>query len=276
MSLALAVPKPSFLEPLKSTGRSSSLPSLYRRYLSTLRHVKGWYEGDIWSAGDAAAASIGKVRHMHLAISHQLSSRRCPVTGATYLSQLDMAVAQFAFVGLVVLYPRQLGLFVSESDLECVLHFWRCVGYKLGVADVYNLCSDSYQETFRVCLEVQEKVIKPGLVNAWREGVAMSRDIIGAVRVLVVFLSYEGMMAYGARHIGLQFNTKLSLYGWWSYCLIWLTFNLLLRYRAFRTMFNCLLEATIRRGTKRGRYLQKQLESRESEAKVMQFSYANR
>lgn len=276
VGLAMVVTKPSLLEPLTNTGRSSNLPSLYRRYLSTLRHVKCWYEGDIWSTGGAAAASINKVRQMHSAVSGQLSSRRCPVTGGAYLSQLDMAVTQFAFIGLVVLYPHQLGLFVTEGDLECVLHFWRCVGYKLGMADAYNLCSGSYQETFRVCLEMQEELIKPGLVNASREGAAMSRDIIGAVRVLVIFLSYEGMMAYWARHIGLEFNTTLSLYDWWSYCLIWLTFNLLLRYRSFRNMFNWLLRVAIRRGTKFGSYLQKQLEARETGSKRMYLSYAYR
>ncbi|XP_077494065.1 uncharacterized protein LOC144104761 [Amblyomma americanum] len=276
VGLAMVVTKPSLLEPLASTGRSSNLPSLYRRYLSTLRHVKCWYEGDIWKANDAAAISIGKVRQMHRDVSAHLRNRRCPVTGGAYLSQLDMAVTQFAFIGLVVLYPRQLGLFVSERDLECVLHFWRCVGYKLGVADSYNLCAGSYRETLRVCLDMQEKLIKPGLVSASREGAAMSRDIINAVRVLVIFLSYEGMMAYWARQVGLQFNAALSLYDWWSYCLIWLTFNLLLRYRTFRNLFNWLLRVAIRRGTKWGSYLQKQLEVQELHSKGMNLGYAYR
>ncbi|KAH6924846.1 hypothetical protein HPB50_025723 [Hyalomma asiaticum] len=219
VGLAMVVTKPSILEPLASTGRSSTLSSLYRRYLSTLRHVKCWYEGDIWCPDDAAALSIARVRQMHREVSGQLRNRRCPVTGAAYLSQLDMAVTQFAFVGLVVLYPRQLGLFLSEPELECVLHFWRCVGYKLGMADSYNLCSGSYRETFDACLDMQEKLIKPGLVNASPEASAMSKDIISAVRVLVIFLSYEGMMAYWARQVGLDFNAALSLYDWWSYCL---------------------------------------------------------
>ncbi|KAH7939027.1 hypothetical protein HPB52_005024 [Rhipicephalus sanguineus] len=269
VGLAMVVTKPSILEPLASTGRSSTLSSLYRRYLSTLRHVKCWYEGDIWSPDDAAALSIARVRQMHREVSGQLRNRRCPVTGATYLSQLDMAVTQFAFVGLVVLHP-------SEYELECVLHFWRCVGYKLGMTDAYNLCSGSYRETFDVCLDMQEKLIKPGLVNASREASAMSKDIISAVRVLVIFLSYEGMMAYWARQVGLDFNAALSLYDWWSYCLIWLTFNLLLRYRTFRNMFNWLLRVAIRRGTKWGGYLQKQLEAQELHAKGMHLSYAYR
>lgn len=276
VGLAMVVTRPSILEPLVSTGRSSTLSALYRRYLSTLRHVKCWYEGDIWSPDDAAALSIARVRQMHREVSGQLRNRRCPVTGATYLSQLDMAVTQFAFVGLVVLHPRQLGLFLSEFELECVLHFWRCVGYKLGMTDAYNLCSGSYRETFDVCLEMQEKLVKPGLVKASPEASAMSKDIISAVRVLVIFLSYEGMMAYWARQVGLDFNAALSLYDWWSYCLIWLTFNLLLRYRTFRNMFNWLLRVAIRRGTKWGGYLQKQLEAQELHAKGMPLSYAYR
>ncbi|KAH8030185.1 hypothetical protein HPB51_006617 [Rhipicephalus microplus] len=238
VGLAMVVTRPSILEPLVSTGRSSTLSALYRRYLSTLRHVKCWYEGDIWSPDDAAALSIARVRQMHREVSGQLRNRRCPVTGATYLSQLDMAVTQFAFVGLVVLHPRQLGPLPQRVRARV-----------------------------RSPL-LEEKLVKPGLVKASPEASAMSKDIISAVRVLVIFLSYEGMMAYWARQVGLDFNAALSLYDWWSYCLIWLTFNLLLRYRTFRNMFNWLLRVAIRRGTKWGGYLQKQLEAQELHARV--------
>lgn len=276
VGLAMVVTNQSILDPLVFTGHSNSLPSLYRRYLSTLRHVKTWYEGDIWKPGDPAHTSISKVRQMHRNVAGQLKGHTCPVTNARYLSQLDMAVTQFAFMGLAVLYPRQLGLFLDEGDLECVIHFWRTVGYKLGVADCYNLCSGSYDETFRICFEMQETVIKPGLVNPSPQGATMSKNIICAVRVLVIFLSYEGMMAFWARQIGLNFNATLSLYDWWSYSLIWFAFNVLLKYDYWRGMFNWLLRIAIRRGTKFGGYFQKQLELQEITSKALRLSYAYR
>lgn len=276
VGLAMVVANQSILDPLVLTGRSSSLPSLYRRYLSTLRHVKTWYEGDIWKPGDPAHTSIQKVRQMHAHVTLQLKDKVCPVSNARYLSQLDMAVTQFAFMGLVVLHPRQLGLFLGERDLECVLHFWRNVGYKLGIADCYNLCSGNYQESFRICFQMQESIIKPGLVNASSSGAAMSRNIISAVRVLVIFLSYEGMMTFWAKQIGLHFNATMSLYDWWSYSLIWVTFNVLLRYHSCRNLFNWLLRLAIRRGTKWGDYFQEQLQVQEMESKGLRLSDAYR
>lgn len=276
VGLAMVVTRNSILDPLVYTGHSNSLASLYRRYLSTLRHVKSWYEGDIWKPGDPAHTSISKVRQMHRHVAGQLEGRTCPVTNARYLSQLDMAITQFAFMGLSVLYPRQLGLFLAERDLECVIHFWRTVGYKLGIADCYNLCSGNYEETFQICFEMQETLIKPALVNPSPQGATMSKNIICAVRVLVIFLSYEGMMAFWARQIGLNFNATLSLYDWWSYSLIWFTFNVLLRYNYWRGMFNWLLRLAIRRGTKFGGYFQKQLELQEITSKALRLSYAYR
>lgn len=272
MGLAMAVTNRTILEPLVYTGRSSSLPSLYRRYLSTLRNVKRWYEGDIWTPGDSAYESINKVRQMHRTVSHQLNgtSSGCPFSGTVYLSQLDMVITQFAFIGLAVLHPHRIGLYLSEEDFDCVLHFWRGVGYKLGIDDKYNLCSESHKDTVQTCFEIQDKIMKPSLVNTSKEGAAMSKNIIMAIRVLVVFLSYEAMMKFWASIIDLEFNPTLTLYDWWSYVLIKLTFTVLLKYKLFRDIFNYLLRAAIKRGTEMGDYLQVQLE--QSEVKGNGFS----
>ncbi|XP_064487748.1 uncharacterized protein LOC135399943 [Ornithodoros turicata] len=262
MGLAMAVMHSSLLKPLLHTGQSSSLPSLYRRYLNTLRKVKLWYEGDIWTPGDPAFCSIASVRRMHNAVALQLNgaTKGCPVTGAVYLSQLDMVITQFAFIGLAAIHPHRIGLFLSDEDFECVLHFWRGVGYKLGIHDKYNLCSGSLKDTIQTCLEVQEQIMKPALVNASEEGIAMSKNIIMAVRVLVVFLSYEGMMKFWTSIFGLKLNAMLSLYDWWSYLLMKLTFAVLLRYKFFRDIFNYLLRIAIKRGVKLGDHLQGQLQ----------------
>jgi len=46
-----------------------------------------------------------------------------------YFSQYDMAETQFAFVGVVVLFPRKFGIMYSnDEDLRGFIHFWRCIG----------------------------------------------------------------------------------------------------------------------------------------------------
>lgn len=48
----------TILKPLLVTRNSRSVAHLFRRYLSTLSHVKLWYEGDIWKKDDPAQLSI--------------------------------------------------------------------------------------------------------------------------------------------------------------------------------------------------------------------------
>ncbi|GIZ03975.1 DUF2236 domain-containing protein [Caerostris extrusa] len=91
--------------PLMSTGNSANIVCLFRRYLSTLVHIRRWYEGDIWNPDDPAHQSITMVRGMHKRVADKINGpspcrRRCPA-----VSQYDMALTQFAFVGLIILHP---------------------------------------------------------------------------------------------------------------------------------------------------------------------------
>lgn len=51
------------------------------------------------------------------------------------LNQADMAATQFAFMGMIVLYPREFGVYASDEDIEAFCHTWRCIGYLLGIED---------------------------------------------------------------------------------------------------------------------------------------------
>lgn len=59
--LVLLVYIDTILKPLLYTRNSRNVPQLFRRYLSTLRHVKLWYDGDVWSKDSPARTSILQV-----------------------------------------------------------------------------------------------------------------------------------------------------------------------------------------------------------------------
>lgn len=55
------------------------------------------------------------------------------------ISQAGIAGGQLGVMGLAVTYPKHFGLyFVTEEDLDSFVHFWRGIGYLLGVGDEYN------------------------------------------------------------------------------------------------------------------------------------------
>jgi len=46
-----------------------------------------------------------------------------------FFNQFDMVETQFAFVGVVLLFPQKFGAYsTTDADLQGFIHFWRCIG----------------------------------------------------------------------------------------------------------------------------------------------------
>lgn len=54
------------------------------------------------------------------------------------MNNWDMAAVQSSFVALLLLYPRNVGMYdATDEDLEAFCHMWRYYGYLLGMDDEY-------------------------------------------------------------------------------------------------------------------------------------------
>lgn len=70
----------------------------------------------------------------------------------------DVALTQFAFIGLAILYPEKCGLIAAEKeDLENINYYWRVLGYMMGLPDEFNFCQfdkfDDIQEFTKLIFE---------------------------------------------------------------------------------------------------------------------------
>jgi hypothetical protein len=66
-------------------------------------------------------------------------------------NQLDMALTQFAAVGLLSLFPQRYGIRVQDcpdtaEDLRCYIHLWALIGRQLGMEDRFNVCLEPNKE----------------------------------------------------------------------------------------------------------------------------------
>lgn len=50
-------------------------------------------------------------------------------------SQTDMVVTQWAFFGLVLTQGPQFGMKLTKEEEEGFVHFWKMVGFLLGIED---------------------------------------------------------------------------------------------------------------------------------------------
>ena len=173
----------NLLEPLIYTHQSNTPAKALKRYLQTLHHLLLWHTGDVWKPGTLASQSIHNVRNMHNKVANEMNSKeksheRTRGTGIAgeniYFSQYDMAIVQSAFMSGVVTYPKQFGINCSTADLEDYIHFWRGIGYLLGIQDKFNMCSGDYAQTYEICAEIKDRLVIPTMKSQTDQTMTMA------------------------------------------------------------------------------------------------------
>ena len=151
---------PSILKILVYTNQSSVPVTAYRRYIQTIFHMLNWYEHDL-KPGTKSWKSLEAVRKRHV-----ISSKYAEKGNHGFIQQKDMALTQFGFMGYITIRPDILGIPVSRDNYEAFVHFWRVMGYMLGIQDRFNVCTDSWQTT-KPRLEIMlNEIYRPFLEKA--------------------------------------------------------------------------------------------------------------
>lgn len=185
---------PENIVPLLVTGKSRNIPTLFTRYLSTINHVRQWYLGDILDHSSPAYESLVFVRSRHLAAYNKVNSSIARSEAGdpdeVWMSQGTMVRVQFAFIGLILLYPRECGL---TEDVEIIqqelCYYWRVIGSILGIDDGYNLCSHSFDVTVELCKKLRDELVDQINTNGARNEMPtqMARDIVKSLNTVLLF-----------------------------------------------------------------------------------------
>ncbi|XP_054264017.1 uncharacterized protein LOC128987248 [Macrosteles quadrilineatus] len=189
--LLVVLAVPSILKVLVLTGQSSHPLSAFRRYLDTISHMLEWYDGDLTNPNSRASKSLLGVRGRHC---H--ATRRASKAGYGQISQRDMALTQFGFMGFALLRSKELGLSGSDADLEGFVHFWRTIGYLLGIKDKYNLCQGDVQTTRQTCQAMLDKVFVVGLKQNSTDFQMMSKALLEGMWAVIPFINTEAFFGF--------------------------------------------------------------------------------
>lgn len=250
--LLLLVRVDSIYRTLEATGESSNVSKLFKRYFHTLRHVKGWYEGDIFDSKSDAYKSLLIVRGMHNKTSAKFNSDTPNRDEfGFHISKYDLMVTQFAFIGFIVTHPTKVGILdkFTKKDLISMLHFWRVIGYYLGVDGKFNLCSYELEDVVNLCKTMMEIEFKSSIIkNSLNDppGI-MSINITRSVK-FIPMLTFYGLMKHLYETLDIatdEIQHKRTRYSNLSYVLIKLVMCRLLAYRPFRAFNNGLIRLSI-------------------------------
>ncbi|KAL1512480.1 hypothetical protein ABEB36_002065 [Hypothenemus hampei] len=211
---------PSILRILTFTKMSEDRYSSYKRYVATVLHMNIWYESN-FKPGSKLWASIAEVRRLH----NSASNRSCKA-GLHRISQKDMALTQFGFMGYQMIKKDYFGIYNgNDEDWKAFLHLWRVVGHLLGIEDRFNICRGSLDETRAICQKLLERVFIPHIQKNDPEFLYMSRILVEGLWALQPVLNFNVILCMlhvffyeGVNNTDLPEYKKLAV---WEKCLFY-------------------------------------------------------
>ncbi|EGI69937.1 PREDICTED: uncharacterized protein LOC105153295 [Acromyrmex echinatior] len=150
----------TILDVVMFTKKSGTPCLAYRRYAETVLHTCVWHKKDPNGKPNEFLESLKIVRRKHC-----VAFKRSTEAGVHKPTQLDMALAQFGFVGYIIVCEKYVGINTTPEEMEGVVHLWRVIGSMLGIDDKFNICAGTVEETRALCQRILEEVFVPCLAN---------------------------------------------------------------------------------------------------------------
>ncbi|XP_068232748.1 uncharacterized protein [Palaemon carinicauda] len=226
----------NILKVLVYTRRSTTTDQAFKRYLHTVNHVRLWYSQDIFDRRTRASKSIYLVRRMHT-VSHK-DARDAQIAMP---SQVDMVVTQWAFFGLALTHGQQLGMKATRTDEEALIHFWRTIGYLMGIEDRYNLAFGSLDEVKRNCHAILHQIIVPSMQTPPEGFGVMSAPLLEGVHRIVPPADPSAFMAFSKVLLGLEEDLQsLSIYSRFIFNVMMWNTNTWLNIPVFGDILRCV------------------------------------
>lgn len=199
--LVLLMQVDSILIPLLKTGKSRTVADLYDRYTGTAKYIRNIYETDFYDPSSKGGQDIKLVRAMHKRIHSMMNGSTGEAENQIWVNQYDMALTQFAFIGLFLLKPDKCGSYhVNRQELSDISYYWRLISYYFGIEEQFNLFV--YNDEHDKQLELMTLVL-----DHFRELLSEPRNQVGLSMAEGLALAYE------------DFSTESSfniLDHWWS------------------------------------------------------------
>uniref|UniRef100_A0A1Y9H265 ER-bound oxygenase mpaB/mpaB'/Rubber oxygenase catalytic domain-containing protein n=1 Tax=Anopheles dirus TaxID=7168 RepID=A0A1Y9H265_9DIPT len=180
---------PTILRVLVHTNQSSEPRTAYRRYIATVLHTLEWYYEELIPTS-RSWKSVTFVRKTHAGVSRHAAS----VRPGMIISQRDMAITQFGFIGYIIISHRKLGVQYDPLDMEAFVHFWRVIGHLMGIEDRFNACTDRFETTERRMSQIANGILKPALLNQTDEFVKMGKALIEGLWCFNPFVEFDSFL----------------------------------------------------------------------------------
>ncbi|XP_018563854.1 uncharacterized protein LOC108905468 [Anoplophora glabripennis] len=191
LGLITVLSVPSILKVVIFTKMSGTEVTAYKRYAANILHMMVWYGSD-FKPGSKLWKSIANIREQHNSTSNRICS-----AGMNRITQKDMAIGQFAFLGISLCRSKTLGIHkTSNQEWEAFIHVWRVIGYLIGIEDRFNLCDGTLEEVRERCNILMVQVFRPNIEQKDENFIKMSRYMVHGLWCINILIKFETVMYY--------------------------------------------------------------------------------
>lgn len=166
---------PSIVKVLENTKQSGTPEAAFRRYLRTLNHMLQWYD----DTPEARNESLKTVRRVHAKVAV-----KNPMT------QYDMVLTQWAFVGPVLIFPTKFGI-QNVDGLNGIKYIIYLVGQAIGIDDDLNLCSGNFEESKCYAQEILESEIQVHMKTENNLSLEMGNHLLHGIGILNPYIKSD-------------------------------------------------------------------------------------
>lgn len=140
---------------------------------------------------------------------HVTINRRTMKANQGFISQKDMSITLFTFMGIHVLMPEKFGIVGTQEEFDAFVHFWRVIGFLLGIEDRFNCCGTTLRETIIRLETIREDIILPTLMFPTPEYESYTRVAVQGMWHTEPILHY-GKTCYNSNTLNKHFNHFFS------------------------------------------------------------------
>ncbi|CAL8142441.1 unnamed protein product [Orchesella dallaii] len=133
---------------------------------------------------------------------------------AVPVSQFDMVITQFGFIGTMWLFPRVFGIKDRYEEMKGVIHVWAIYGRLLGIKDEFSICikpdAQLYDKLF-------QNIVVESLKTMDETVVTIQSAFMEAFTKRIPFMTYKSMLYTGLQELeGYEGDNLWNLMSYWD------------------------------------------------------------
>ncbi|XP_072751893.1 uncharacterized protein [Anoplolepis gracilipes] len=200
---------PTIQQILKCTNRSSTPCAAFKRHLESQLHVFNIVMCDPNDVHSNWYKTINVIRWRH-----NMSTKISKKANFKGILQRDMAFTQCALLAYIFILSKYFGLCNKLKEEEGINHFWRVIGYIIGIPDILNICRKSTIETRELCQKIVNNVFANYLNNVSSDFYHLTSNVLDALGHIDITLNKDALLALTYRLHNIEYKAPLGWYSW--------------------------------------------------------------